>query len=145
MVDHPLREREIAGSKPGRAMPKTLKMAPVATLVGAQHYKASTGYSFPNKYRNTNTTPQKVQKSLIIIIVCIHRRTVWKIDGHAKYFIILEYRNYYPSSQRLIYYSSFSPWIPVSIYKRRQTRIRSQYRRKPSPYILFQNSHSRET
>ena len=30
-------------SNPGRAIPKALKMVPVATLLGAQHYKASTG------------------------------------------------------------------------------------------------------
>ena len=45
VVEHPLREREVAGSKPGRAIPKGLKMVPVATLLGAQHYKASTGFS----------------------------------------------------------------------------------------------------
>ena len=42
VVERPLREREVAGSKPGRAIPK---MVPVATLLGAQHYKASTGFS----------------------------------------------------------------------------------------------------
>ena len=31
-------------------------MVPVATLIGAQHYKASTGFSSPNKYRKTNIT-----------------------------------------------------------------------------------------
>ena len=45
VVERPLREREVAGSKPGRAIPKALKMLPVATLLGAQHYKASTGFS----------------------------------------------------------------------------------------------------
>ena len=45
MVEHPLREREVVGSNPGRAIPKALKMVPVATLLGAQHYKASTGFS----------------------------------------------------------------------------------------------------
>ena len=34
-----------AGSNPGRVIPKTLRMVPVATLLGAQHYKASTGFS----------------------------------------------------------------------------------------------------
>ena len=29
-------------------------MVPVATLLGAQHYKASTGFSSPNKYPTTN-------------------------------------------------------------------------------------------
>ena len=42
VVERPLQEREVAGSKPGRAIPKALKMVPVATLLGAQHYKAST-------------------------------------------------------------------------------------------------------
>ena len=45
MVERPLREREVVGSIPGRAIPKALKMVPVATLLGAQHYKASTGSS----------------------------------------------------------------------------------------------------
>ena len=42
VVEHPLRDREVVGSNPGRAIPKALKMVPVATLLGAQHYKAST-------------------------------------------------------------------------------------------------------
>ena len=45
MVERPLRERDVAGSKPGRVIPKALKMVPVATLLGAQHYKGSTGFS----------------------------------------------------------------------------------------------------
>ena len=45
VVERPLREREVAGSKPGRAIPKALKMVPMVTLLGAQHYKASTGFS----------------------------------------------------------------------------------------------------
>ena len=49
VVEHPLRDREVVGSIPGRAIPKALKMVPVATLLGAQHYKASTGFSSPNK------------------------------------------------------------------------------------------------
>ena len=48
VVEHPLRDREVLGSNPGRAIPKALKMVPVATLLGAQHYKASTGFSSPN-------------------------------------------------------------------------------------------------
>ena len=54
MVEHSLREREVVGLNPGRAIPKALKMVPVATLLGAQHYKASTGFSSPHKYRTTN-------------------------------------------------------------------------------------------
>ena len=51
------------GSNPGRAIPKALKMVPVATLLGAQHYKASTGFSSPNKYRTTNiATLTKINK-----------------------------------------------------------------------------------
>ena len=45
VVERPLRERDFAGSKPGRAIPQALKMVPVATLLGAQHYKESTGFS----------------------------------------------------------------------------------------------------
>ena len=45
MVERPLREREVMGSIPSRAIPKALKMVPVATWLGAQHYKASTGSS----------------------------------------------------------------------------------------------------
>ena len=54
MVEHPLWGWEVLCSNPGRAIPKALKMVPVATLLGAQHYKASTGFSSPNKYCKTN-------------------------------------------------------------------------------------------
>ena len=30
-----------------------------------------------------------------LINVCIHRRTVWKIGTHAKYVILIKYRDYY--------------------------------------------------
>ena len=43
MVERPLREQEVVGSNLGRAIPKALKMVPVATLLGAQHYKARIG------------------------------------------------------------------------------------------------------
>ena len=41
-------------------------MVPVATLLGAQHYKASTGFYSPNKtlqnyHRNTNKKSEKVK------------------------------------------------------------------------------------
>ena len=49
VVEHPFRDREVVGSNPGRTIPKAFKMVPVATLLGAQHYKASTGLSSPNK------------------------------------------------------------------------------------------------
>ena len=62
VVDHPLQEREVLGSNPGCAIPKALKMVPVATLLGAQHYKASTGFS-SYKYSATITS-QRLQKSL---------------------------------------------------------------------------------
>ena len=61
VVEHPLRDREVVGSIPGRAIPKALKMVPVATLLGAQHYKASTGYSSPNK-NIAQLTSQHLQK-----------------------------------------------------------------------------------
>ena len=84
---------------PGRAIPKALKMVPMATLLGAQYYKASTGFSSPNNYRTTNFATlakiNKSEKSLIIINVCIHRRTIWKTGSYAKYVILLKYRDYY--------------------------------------------------
>ena len=98
VVEHPLRDREVVGSNPSRTIPKALKMVPVATLLGAQHYKASTGFSTPNKYRTNNiatlTKIKKSEKCPIINNVCIHRRTVWKTGNHAKYFILLKYRDY---------------------------------------------------
>ena len=33
---------------------KGVKMVPAATMLGAQHYKASTGFSSSNKYRTTS-------------------------------------------------------------------------------------------
>ena len=53
MVEHPLRAWEVVGSNPGRAIPKVLKIVIMATLLGAQHYKASTSFS-SHKYRTTN-------------------------------------------------------------------------------------------
>ena len=55
VVEHPLWEREVVGSNPGRPIPKPIKMVAVATLLGAQHYKASNDFSSPNKYCTTNT------------------------------------------------------------------------------------------
>ena len=51
---------------PGRAIPKALKMVPRATLLGAQHYNASTGFSSPNIYCTTNiaTLTKKKEKSV---------------------------------------------------------------------------------
>ena len=46
-----------AGSNPGRVIPKTLKMVPVATLLGAQHYKASTGFSSLKKITSMMGAP----------------------------------------------------------------------------------------
>ena len=63
VVEHLLRDREIVGSNPGRAIPKALKMVPLATLLGAQYYKASTGFSSPNTYRITNIATLKNIKS----------------------------------------------------------------------------------
>ena len=47
VVKVPLRDREVVGSIPS---PKALKMVPVAILLGAQHYKACTGFFSPNIY-----------------------------------------------------------------------------------------------
>ena len=43
IVERPLWEGAVGGSNPGRDIPKALIMVPVATLLGPQHYKASTG------------------------------------------------------------------------------------------------------
>ena len=45
MVERPLREQEVVGLKieSWPCHTKGVKMVPVATLLGAQHYKASTG------------------------------------------------------------------------------------------------------
>ena len=68
----------------------------MATLLGAQHYKASIGFS-SNKSRTNIATLTK--KSLIIINVW----TVWKNESHAKYIILLKYRDY------SYYYYAWSP------------------------------------
>ena len=55
VVERPLREWEVAGLILSCAIPKALEMAPVATLLRAQLYKASTGFSgLTHKYRTTN-------------------------------------------------------------------------------------------
>ena len=64
MVEHPLRDREVAGFKSRPCHIKGVKMVPVATLLGAQHYKANSGFSSPNKYCITNfATLTKIKKS----------------------------------------------------------------------------------
>ena len=87
------------GFEPRPRHTKGVKMVPVATLLGAQHYKASTGSLLLTKYGTTNlATPAKInksEKSPIIINVCIHRRTVWKTGSYAKYAILFKYRDYY--------------------------------------------------
>ena len=60
VVEHPLLDREAMGLIPGRAIPKALKMVPVATLLSAQHYKASTGFSSPNIHRNLQISPKRI-------------------------------------------------------------------------------------
>ena len=47
VVQHPLQDREVTESIPGGAIPHALKMVPVATLLGAQRYRTSTGFSSP--------------------------------------------------------------------------------------------------
>ena len=100
VVEHSPREGEVVGSNSGPAIPKALKMVPVAALLGTQHYKASTGFSFSNKYRTTSIpthTKKSEKESPIIINVCIHQ-TIWKIGSHAKYGILFKYRDYYKNT-----------------------------------------------
>ena len=40
VIEHPHLKQVAVGSNPGRAIPGALKVVPVATLLGAQHYKA---------------------------------------------------------------------------------------------------------
>ena len=49
------------GSIPGRVIPKMLKIVPAATLLGAQHYKASTGFSSPKTIVNMITSMIGIQ------------------------------------------------------------------------------------
>ena len=65
VVELPLREREVAGSKPGRAIPKALKMVPVATLLGAQHYKPTTGFSHSLLTQLTLHKKKKKKKKIL--------------------------------------------------------------------------------
>ena len=62
VVEHPLREPEVLGSNPGCAIPKALKMVTVATLLGAQYYKASTGFSSLLLTNIVQLTSQHLQK-----------------------------------------------------------------------------------
>ena len=111
-VEHPLRDRDIVGSNPGRAIPKALTMVPVATLLGAQHYKASTDFSSPNNYCTTNfaslTNIKSPEKCLIIFNVCIHLRTVWKIGGHSSLNIDCNYYYYLLNCDLLVIWFSFT-------------------------------------
>ena len=74
-----------------------IKMVPVATLLGAQHYKTSTGFSSLTNHASltSHNEQKKKKKSLIIINVCIDRWTEWKTGIRAKFVILLKYRNYY--------------------------------------------------
>ena len=72
-----------------------IKMVPVTTLLGAQHYRASTGFSSLTNHASLTSHNEKKKKSLIIINICIDRRTEWKTGIRAKFVILLKYRNYY--------------------------------------------------
>ena len=50
LVERPLCDREVAGSIPGRVIPKTLKMVPGALSLGAQHKES--------RARNQNRSAQ---------------------------------------------------------------------------------------
>ena len=59
VVEHPLWEREFAGSITGRAIPKALKMVPMATLLGAQHYKQALASLLTNIATNNASLTMK--------------------------------------------------------------------------------------
>ena len=74
-------------------------MVPVATLLGAQHYKqALASLLLTYIYRTTNfATVAKINKSekKSNNNQCLyHRRTVRKTGSYAKYVILLKYRDY---------------------------------------------------
>ena len=63
MVERLLREREVVGSNPGCAIPKALKMVPVATLLGAQHYIIRQTLALLSLTTNTANIAQKLKKT----------------------------------------------------------------------------------
>ena len=88
-----------AGSRGFESIPKALKWYQwLPRFVLSIIRQALTSLLLTNIAQLTSQHLQKVkksEKSLIIINVCIHRRTVWKIGSHAKYVILLKYRDYY--------------------------------------------------
>ena len=66
MIEHPLREREVVGSNPGRAIPKALKWHQwLPCLVVSIIRQALASFSSPNKYRKINiaTLTKKSEKN----------------------------------------------------------------------------------
>ena len=61
MVERPLREREVVGSIPGRAIPKVLKMIPVATLLSIIRQ----AMALLSLTTNTTNIAQKLKKNKI--------------------------------------------------------------------------------
>ena len=54
-----LQQWSFMGSIPGCVIPKTLKIVPVASMLGAQHYKASTGSCL--SYNDNNVYPHLIK------------------------------------------------------------------------------------
>ena len=86
VVKHLLRDQEVVGWNPSHAIPKAFKN-------GNSGHQALASLLPKNIALLTLQNLQK--KSQIIINVCIHWRTVWKVGSHAKYVILLKYRDYY--------------------------------------------------
>ena len=99
VVEHPLRDREVVSSNPGRAIPKALKWYQWLPCLVLSIIRQALASLLLTKYRTTSLATlakiKKSEKSPIIINVCIHRRTVWKTGSYAKYVILLKYRDYY--------------------------------------------------
>ena len=53
-LEHPTCSRKVRGSTPGRVIPKTLKMEPTASVLGAQHKQ----WSRENKGTKENNEPK---------------------------------------------------------------------------------------
>ena len=109
VIEHPLRERELAGLIPGRVGFEWL-----SCLVLSNLRQALASLLLINTAQLTSHHLQKhLHKCRIIIIVCIDRRTVWKIGSHTKYIILLNNKNKY-----YYYYNYFEVICQTPVSKR---------------------------
>ena len=102
-LEHLLKEREVVGSDSGCAIPKALickQLLPFLVLSIMRQVLVSLLLATAAQLTSQHT------KGPIIINVCIHRRTVWMLGSHARYVILLKYRDYYYYYYYYYYYLS---------------------------------------